>query len=83
MEFNTTMMLYKHFNEVHSNSSIGNNNANSNGKTGNGSSFHFTEVFQEDAIAQQANFKTEFKAKHNLTDYAESDDEQSAHIANS
>lgn len=74
-------MLYKHFNEVHSNSSIG----NANEKTGNASSFHFTEVFQEDATAQQANFKTDFKAKHNvnLNDYAESGDEQSAHIANS
>lgn len=84
VEFNTTLMLYKHFNEVHSNSSIGTNNAtNANGKTGNGGSFHFTEVFQEDATAQQANFKTDFKAKHNLNDYAESDDEQAAHIANS
>ncbi|XP_032671511.1 zinc finger protein GLI1-like isoform X1 [Odontomachus brunneus] len=81
VEFNTTLMLYKHFNEVHSNSSIG----NANGKTGNASSFHFTEVFQEDATTQQANFKTDFKAKHNvnLNDYTESGDEQSAHIANS
>lgn len=81
LEFNTTLMLYKHFNEIHNNSSIN----NTNGKTGNGGSFHFTEIFQEDATAQQANFKTDFKAKHNinLNDYTESGDEHTTHIANS
>lgn len=74
-------MLYKHFNDVHSNNSI--NNTNTNGKTANGGSFHFTEIFQEDATAQQANFKTDFKAKHNinLNNYAENGDEQTTHIA--
>lgn len=64
-------MLYKHFNEVHSNSSI--NNASLNTKTGNGNSFHFAEVFQDDAKTQQGNFKTDFKAKTNVTsnDYIE------------
>lgn len=81
LEFNTTLMLYKHFNEIHSNSSI----SNTNGKTNNGGSFHCTEIFQEDATTQQANFKTDFKAKHNinLNDYAESSDEHTTHIANS
>jgi len=86
IEFNTTFTLYKHFNEVHSNSSISNANTNPNGKTGNGSSFHFTtDVFQEDATAQQANFKTDFKAKHNvnMNEYAENNDEHTTHIANS
>lgn len=72
IEFSTTLMLYKHFNEVHSNSSI--NNANLNTKTGNGNSFHFAEVFQDDAKTQQGNFKTDFKAnKTNITsnDYIE------------
>ncbi|KAF7397386.1 hypothetical protein HZH68_008608 [Vespula germanica] len=72
IEFSTTLMLYKHFNEVHSNSSI--NNASLNTKTGNGNSFHFAEVFQDDAKTQQGNFKTDFKAKTNVTsnDYIES-----------
>ena len=78
MEFNTSLLLYKHFNEVHANVT-GNGNASTNGKTGNGSSIRFAdEMFQDDATAQQANFKTDFKAKYNvnMSDYAEADNEQ-------
>ncbi|XP_068983806.1 putative uncharacterized protein DDB_G0267716 isoform X2 [Bombus flavifrons] len=63
-EFSTTLMLYKHFTEVHSNG-IG-NNASTNTKTGNGSSFHYTEIFKDDTTNPQANFKTDFKAKNNI-----------------
>ncbi|XP_066589796.1 probable serine/threonine-protein kinase DDB_G0278845 [Prorops nasuta] len=75
IEFSTTLMLYKHFNEVHSNGSI--NNSNTNIKTGSGNSFHFGESFQNDATTQQANLKTDFKAKHNvnLNDYKDNCDE--------
>ncbi|XP_076240053.1 uncharacterized protein LOC143182747 [Calliopsis andreniformis] len=75
-EFSTTVMLYKHFSEVHSNGS--GNNANTNTKTGNGSSFHYTEIFKDDATSPQANFKTDFKTKHNINvnDCTKNTDEQ-------
>ena len=75
-EFSTTVMLYKHFSEVHSNGT--GNNASTNTKTGNGSSFHYTEMFKDDATSPQANFKTDFKAKHNINvnDCTKSTDEQ-------
>ncbi|XP_060827713.1 zinc finger protein GLI4-like [Bombus pascuorum] len=63
-EFSTTLMLYKHFTEVHSNGT--GNNASTNTKTGNGSSFHYTEIFKDDTTNPQANFKTDFKAKNNI-----------------
>lgn len=43
--FNAT--LCKHVNEVYFDSSVN----NAKGKTENGSSFHFTEMFQDDATA--------------------------------
>lgn len=69
-------MLYKHFSEVHSNGS--GNNASTNTKTGNGSSFHYTEIFKDDATSPQVNFKTDFKAKHNINvnDCTKNTDEQ-------
>ncbi|XP_015595081.1 uncharacterized protein LOC107267634 [Cephus cinctus] len=76
MEFGTTLMLYKHFNEIHMNGSTG--NSSTNAKTGNGSSNQFADqMFQDDATAQQGNFKTDFEAnnKTNANDYVESDDE--------
>lgn len=63
-EFSTTVMLYKHFTEVHSNGT--GNNVSTNTKTGNGSSFHYTEIFKDDTTNPQANFKTDFKAKNNI-----------------
>ncbi|XP_014484338.1 PREDICTED: uncharacterized protein LOC106749426 isoform X2 [Dinoponera quadriceps] len=80
VEFSTMLMLYKHFNEVHFN-----NIGNTNGKASNdgGGNFHLTDVFQEDATAQRANFKTDFKAKHNVNLNAGSGDEPAARIANS
>lgn len=70
------MLLYKHFNEAHSNGSS--NNANTNTKTGNGSSFHYTEMFNDDTTNPQGNFKTDFKAKNNINvnDCTISTDEQ-------
>ncbi|KOC67247.1 hypothetical protein WH47_00117 [Habropoda laboriosa] len=75
-EFSTTVMLYKHFNEVHSNNT--GNNASTNTKTGNGSSFHYNEMFKDDTTNPQANFKTDFKAKSNINvnDCTISTDEQ-------
>lgn len=78
MEFTTSLMLYKHFNEVHT-SVTTSGNTNANGKTGSGSSIRFSdEMFQDDATAQQANFKTDFKAKYsvNVDDYDEAANEQ-------
>ncbi|XP_029037596.1 asparagine-rich zinc finger protein AZF1-like [Osmia bicornis bicornis] len=75
-EFSTTVMLYKHFNEVHSNGS--GNNASTNTKTGNGSSFHYNEIFKDDTTILQGNFKTDFKAKNNINanDCTKNTDEQ-------
>lgn len=69
-------MLYKHFNEVHSNGS--GNNASTNTKTGNGSSFHYNEIFKDDTTTLQGNFKTDFKAKNNINanDCTKNTDEQ-------
>lgn len=75
-EFSTTVMLCKHFSEVHSNGS--GNNASTNTKTGNGSSYHYTEMFKDDTTNPQVNFKTDFKAKHNINvnDCTKNADEQ-------
>lgn len=73
LEFNTTLALYKHFNEVH------NSNFNGNTKTGNGSNLHFTnQMFHDEVTAQQLNFKTDFKAniKINPSDCVESDEDR-------
>ncbi|CAL7933448.1 unnamed protein product [Xylocopa violacea] len=75
-EFSTTVLLYKHFNEVHSNGT--GNNGSTNTKTGNGSSFHYTEMFKDDTTNPRANFKTDIKAKNNINinDCTISTDEQ-------
>ncbi|XP_043267980.1 uncharacterized protein [Venturia canescens] len=78
MEFSTSSMMYKHFNDVHT-STGGSCNSSTNGKTANGSSIRFVdEMFQDDATAQQANFKTDFKAKYNVNidEYVEPGNEQ-------
>lgn len=73
LEFNTTLSLYKHFNEVH------NSNFNGNAETGNGSNFNFTnQMFHDEVTVQKLNFKTDFKAniKINSSDCVESDEDQ-------
>ncbi|XP_026667149.1 transcription factor IIIA-like [Ceratina calcarata] len=75
-EFSTTMLLVKHFTECHAN---GNNaGTNAKAKTGNGSSFHYAEMFKDDATNPQVNFKTDSKAKSNINvnDCTISTDEQ-------
>lgn len=73
MEFPAPLMLYKHFNEVHSKSSL--NDINSNAKTGNGSGVLVEPMFH-DTAAQQVNFKTDLKTKRalGLNEYADSKD---------
>ena len=74
MEFNTSCLLYKHFNETHSKNSI--TNTSTNVKTGNGSGVLVEQMFHDDATAQRVNLKTDLKAKHSLTlnEYADSKD---------
>lgn len=72
MEFPAPLMLYKHFNEVHSKNALNNTSASNNGKTGNGSRGGvLVEPMFRDGNAspaaqqqQRANFKTDLKAKH-------------------
>lgn len=65
-------MLYKHLNEVHSNSAI---NESTIMKTADGNSFHLTKIYQSDAVAPQINVKTDNKAKNvNLNDYGNDDE---------
>ena len=73
MEFTTSNMLYKHFNEVHSKNSVG-NNSSSNIKTESGNGVLIEQTF--DATAQRINFKTDLKAKHSisLNEYSNSED---------
>ncbi|XP_012279606.1 uncharacterized protein LOC105699310 isoform X2 [Orussus abietinus] len=75
MEFGTSLTLYKHFNEVHTNGTAA--NVSTNAKTGNGSSFRFVDqMFQDDATSQRGNFKTDCKAKCNAYDYAENEEDE-------
>ena len=72
MEFPTSYMLYKHFNETHTKNSV--NNTSTNVKTGNGSGVLVEQMFHDDTTAQRVNFKTDLKAKHSLSlnEYADS-----------
>lgn len=70
MEFASSLMLHKHFNEVHSKNSI--NNANANLKTANGSGVLVKQVYHDDSTTQRVNFKTDIKAKLSLNEYTES-----------
>lgn len=70
--------MYKHFNDVHT-STGGTCNSSTNGKTANGSSIRFVdEMFLDESTAQQANFKTDFKAKYNVNidEYVDSGNKQ-------
>lgn len=74
MEFATSFMLYKHFNEVHTKNSM--NNTSTNVKTGNGSGVLVEHMFHDDTTAQRVNFKTDLKTKHSLSlnEYSDSKD---------
>lgn len=64
MEFTSSAMLCKHFNDIHPKTSV--NVTSINLKTVNGNGVLVEQIFADDSTTQQANLKTDLKTKHSI-----------------